>query len=92
MGWGSCGKDSKGRPIGYNHAATCDHKGCKAKIDRGLSYACGGMHGAGGNYSDAACEGYFCSKHIICVEDKEGNCFSVCQSCYEEFKDEWRNE
>jgi|GEM_PF-3380966 len=59
MGWAHCGTDSKGREIGYAISATCDHKGCKEKIDRGLGYACGGMHGAADEY----CEGYFCETH-----------------------------
>jgi hypothetical protein len=45
MGWANCGEDSRGRPIGYAWEATCDRPGCNAKIDRGLAYACGGMHG-----------------------------------------------
>lgn len=61
MGWGNCGLDSKGRKIGYMFSATCDHPGCKAKIDRGLGYACGGMHGTQGEY----CEGYFCGDHMM---------------------------
>lgn len=65
MGWGNCGTDSNDRPIGYNHAATCDHPGCEAAIDRGLAYACGGMHGQ----NDGDCEGYFCYKHLRSVED-----------------------
>ena len=59
MGWGNCGLDSKGRPIGYTHEATCDHPGCDAKIDRGLSYVCGMMHGE----DEWSCEGYFCPEH-----------------------------
>ena len=34
MGWGNCGTDSQGRPIGYIFEAICDHPGCKEKIDR----------------------------------------------------------
>jgi len=45
MGWAHCGHDSKGRSIGYGVRAICDHPGCKADIDRGLDFACGGMHG-----------------------------------------------
>lgn len=45
MGWGDCGKDSKGRPIGYVFSATCDHPDCLKEIDRGLSFVCGDMHG-----------------------------------------------
>ncbi len=45
MGWANCGEDSQGRPIGYAHEGICDHPGCEARIDRGLEFACGGMHG-----------------------------------------------
>jgi len=64
MGWSDCGTDSNGRPIGYGHPATCDEPGCDAKIDRGLSYACGGMHGGQDTQDDWCCEGYFCPKHL----------------------------
>lgn len=76
MGWADCGKDSNGRPIGYAHEATCDYKGCNAKIDRGLAYSCGGMHGTG--EEDFDCEGYFCSKHLTFVE---GFKHCVCLNC-----------
>lgn len=61
MSWGDCGKDSRGRRIGYLYKGTCDHPDCNEKIDRGLAYACGGIHGAGGR----SCEGYFCYKHLM---------------------------
>ena len=60
MGWANCGTDSKGRPIGYAHEATCDHPGCEAKIHRGIAYACGGMHGE----DEVSCEDYFCTEHL----------------------------
>jgi len=53
-GWGFgevCGKE-----VGYTIDDTCNHKDCTKEIDRGLSYACGGYHGAG----EDACDGYFC--------------------------------
>lgn len=75
MGWADCGTDSKGRPIGYGHRATCDHPGCKAKIDRGLAYACGGMHG-----EDPGCEGYFCGDHLWFAEN-QGDTFQACAEC-----------
>jgi hypothetical protein len=79
MGWGDCGVDSKGRPIGYVHPARCDHSGCKEKIDRGLAYACGGMHGK----HDGDCEGYFCAKHLHGVEDPDKRLHSpqLCEAC-----------
>ena len=90
MGWANCGEDSKGRPIGYAHDATCDHPGCTAKIDRGLSYACGGMHGDCGGQ---ACEGYFCQEHLHLV-DKQAMGFTeldqgqLCPACLESARKE----
>lgn len=87
MGWGNCGEDSKGRPIGYYHDATCDHPGCKEQIHRGLAYACGGMHGEGNHYNDDfGCEGYFCGKHMkaAVVVDDTGTCVQLCEKCASE--------
>ncbi len=78
MGWSNCGHDSNGRPIGYRHEATCDHPGCNAPIDRGLAYACGGMHGEGEHY----CEGYFCSDHMWHIEVEDCG-IQVCRECLE---------
>lgn len=82
MGWANCGEDSKGRPIGYAHSATCDHPGCNAEIDRGLSYACGNMHGEGGaRQDDYGCEKYFCTAHLI-----HGECEDpLCPACDAEY-------
>lgn len=77
MGWANCGDDSKGRPIGYARAATCDHPGCDKPIDRGLAYACGGMHGE----EDYSCEGYFCPEHLVFAELPDGECKSLCPEC-----------
>lgn len=89
MGWGSCGTDSQGRPIGYNHSATCDHPGCVKRIDRGLSYACGGMHG---DLGGEACEKYFCTDHLYFVDHEamgyeELNTGQLCHGCYEYAKE-----
>ena len=83
MGWADCGTDSKGRPIGYAHEATCDFPGCDAKINRGLAYACGGMHGEGGVRSDYGCEGYFCGQHLI-----YGGPDQLCPTCCAEWEAE----
>ena len=77
MGWGNCGTDSQGRPIGYSFDGTCDHPGCNREIDRGLAHACGGMHGE----QDYSCEGYFCHEHLTMVETPEGDCISICPEC-----------
>ena len=81
MGWSDCGKDSRGRRIGYAYGAICDEPGCRKRIDRGLAYACGGMHG-----EDPGCEGYFCEAHlttIVLATDK--SCIGVCGQCAEHY-------
>lgn len=77
MGWSDCGTDSTGRPIGYAHAATCDHPGCGAKIDRGLSYVCGEMHGS----DEYSCDKYFCEDHKANYVGDEHTNTSVCDQC-----------
>ena len=89
MGWGDCGVDKKGRPIGYVHEAICDHEGCEEKIDRGLSYACGGMHGE----NEIGCDKYFCSSHLSnTIEDSCGDYYHVCDKCRDEMIEsgEWK--
>ena len=73
MGWANCGTDSQGRPIGYAFETTCDHPECNAKIDRGVSYACGGMHGE----DEISCEKYFCPKHLEIVVIKSSDECSI---------------
>ncbi len=82
MGWGNCGTDSRGRPIGYVFEATCDHPGCKAEIHRGLAYACGGMHGE----DERGCEKYFCEEHLTYFvdgdeDDKKAEVWQCCFEC-----------
>jgi hypothetical protein len=79
MGWADCGTDSEGRPIGYAFPATCDAPGCNAKIDRGLGYACGGMHGE----DEWSCEKYFCEKHLVVAEATDGELAALCIPCFE---------
>ena len=81
MGWANCGLDSVGREIGYAIGAVCDEPGCSAKIDRGLAYACGGVHGKGGIRGDIGCEGYFCPEHLVIYERTWD---AVCPSCTQE--------
>lgn len=60
MGW-SIGFDTNwNRDIGYGVPAYCDHPGCMAEIDRGLSYVCGGQPYGG----EHGCGLYFCEKHM----------------------------
>lgn len=70
MGW-SIGFDTKwNRDIGYGVPATCDHPGCGAQIDRGLSYVCGGDPYGG----EHGCGLYFCGRHL-------SGCPQVCDRC-----------
>lgn len=81
MGWANCGTDSKGRPIGYAHSATCDFPGCAEPIDRGLDFACGGMHGK----DEHSCEGYFCYEHRpVFINEANG---SICGGCAKALED-----
>jgi len=86
MGWGDCGTDSNGRPIGYVFEAICDFPGCDNRIDRGLSYACGAMHGQ----NEFDCEGYFCGEHLHFPNDPE-NILEwrqpMCKKCNEKFEE-----
>ena len=78
MGWGDCGTDSDGRPIGYVFEAVCDEPGCNKKIDRGLSYVCGDMHGE----DEYSCEQYFCEEHKSrWVKMSDGRSTAVCKKC-----------
>lgn len=89
MGWGNCGLDTKGRPIGYAFEAKCDHPGCTADIDRGLAYACGEMHGD--NDPEGSCEGYFCYDHRRYVDLPNGRAHNVCFDCAAKIPD-WDGE
>lgn len=84
MGWGNCGTDSTGRPIGYVFPATCDHSGCNVSIDRGLGYACGGMHGE----DEISCERYFCAAHCSNTVYFDDRCHEVCDECAAELRSE----
>lgn len=106
MGWGNCGTDSAGRPIGYCHTGTCDFPGCNAEIDRGLAYACGGMHGTGTLGGDdrvdwdamwPSCEGYFCAAHrdTALFEHEDGTEVwspEYCVTCARKVEDEFAND
>lgn len=61
MGWSIGYDDQWKRDIGYGVPCLCDHPSCSAKIDRGLSYVCGGEP-YGGN---RGCGLYFCDDHLF---------------------------
>lgn len=75
MSWALGFDDRWNRDIGYGVPATCDHPGCATKIDRGLSYVCGGEPYGG----DEGCGLYFCPKHLGYRGDKHQQC-SRCQN------------
>ena len=78
MGWANCGNDKDGRPIGYAVEAKCDESKCDKKIDRGLSFVCGGMHG-GDTYG---CGKYFCEEHLHGWSPKDCDGFVwLCKDC-----------
>lgn len=77
MGWANCGTDSTGRQIGYAHGATCDHEGCSERIDRGLAYVCGDMHGT----DEVSCEKYFCHDHRQNYVLHDDRTLRVCDAC-----------
>lgn len=49
------------RDIGYGVPAECDHPQCQKRIDRGLSYVCGGEPYGG----EHGCGLYFCAAHQV---------------------------
>lgn len=60
MGWARGYSHEQGREVGYGIEAICDFPKCKARIDRGLDYACGGGHAG---MSEGGCAHYFCRRH-----------------------------
>lgn len=70
MGW-SRGFDSNwNRDIGYGVPSICDSPKCNKKIDRGLSYVCGGEPYGG----ERGCGLYFCGKHLLGVPGRCTRC------------------
>ncbi len=77
MGWGR-GTLGNGKDVGYEVLAKCEQRGCKERIDRGLAFACGDMHGS----DDISCDGYFCAKHLrYSVRWDTGASVSLCAAC-----------
>ena len=70
MGWSIGYDENWKRDVGYGVPAQCDHPGCHAVIDRGLSYVCGGDV-FGGEYG---CGLYFCGKHLWLSERRPQRC------------------
>lgn len=81
MGW-SIGYDSNWkRDIGYGVPALCDHPKCNEKIDRGLSYVCGGGPYGESNveYGPDGCGLFFCNRHLMFGRSE--NAPQLCPAC-----------
>lgn len=74
-----------GREVGYAVEATCDKDGCKARIDRGLAYVCGGMHEG----DEHGCGNYFCPGHLLMGVALP---VQLCEACAEEYEREYPEE
>lgn len=72
MSW-AVGVNGEGRDVGYGVPAHCDHPGCTAEIERGISYTCGGEPGGG----EHGCGLFVCGKHQF------GNkhSYQLCRHC-----------
>lgn len=76
MSW-AVGEDlPRQRHIGYGVPATCDHPDCRAHINRGLDYACGG--GIVGEVDN--CGLFFCPDHLQADDTVESIAW-VCEQC-----------
>jgi hypothetical protein len=77
MGWSIGYDETWNRDVGYGVPAMCDHPGCGAEIDRGLSFVCGGAAFGG----EHGCGLFFCSDHRMYAGDRRDN-VSLCTRCY----------
>jgi hypothetical protein len=73
MGWAVGFDPNWKRDIGYGVPAVCDHPGCGAEIDRGLSYVCG-SHPYG---EERGCGLFFCAPHLWYNDDG----IQLCEHC-----------
>jgi hypothetical protein len=78
MGWSVGYDENWKRDIGYGVPAVCDHPGCNERIDRGLTYACGGEPYGG----DEGCGLFFCDAHLLIEHGTRESRF-VCERCCE---------
>ncbi|DAB40272.1 MAG TPA: hypothetical protein CFH81_08745 [Sulfurovum sp. UBA12169] len=76
MSWAVGFDEHWGRDVGYGVPAICDHPDCKKKIDRGLSYVCGGDPYGG----EHGCGLFFCEEHFHIVATSDSSKF-VCERC-----------
>jgi hypothetical protein len=78
MGW-SIGFDYNwNRDVGYGVPCFCDHPGCTEKIDRGLSYVCGGDVYGG----EKGCGLFFCEEHRGAYDKRICGKVETIELCY----------
>jgi hypothetical protein len=70
MSWANGYDEKWNRDIGYGVPAFCDHPACNEKIDRGLSYVCGGQPYGG----EDGCGLFFCLNHMAIGEETMQQC------------------
>lgn len=61
MSWAIGDSTKHNRIIGYGVPCICEHPNCNKKIDRGLSYICGGDIDGG----EHGCGLFFCAEHLL---------------------------
>jgi hypothetical protein len=59
-----------GRLVGYGIPATCDRRGCKAVIDRGLGWRCGETRNL--TETGYGCGRFYCEDHLDVVGPRGG--------------------
>lgn len=77
MSWAIGYNSNLKRDIGYGVPAICDHPKCNERIDRGLSYLCGGQ-----DFDEHGCGLCFCSKHLFFHTFRDGESANVCSRCH----------
>lgn len=77
MRWALGYDDKWKRDIGYGVPSICDHRGCAAEIDRGLSFVCGGEPYGG----EHGCGLYIRGDHYEIAGDRRDN-VRLCGRCY----------
>lgn len=73
MSWAVGYNNDLRRDIGYGVPSYCDHPGCYAKIDRGLSHICGDLH-----YEEDGCGLVFCASHLFMNDSGKFQCERCC--------------
>ena len=76
MGWSLGFDEHWNRDVGYEVPAKCDHPDCDEKIDRGISYICGGQVYGG----EHGCGLFFCDSHLY-YRQAAVRLVQVCERC-----------